>query len=72
MRNRGQGPASKVGGRGIERPIDVKFDRTGQVMYVLDFGHCVKLEVAGAAGSGNVAVHNTCNAAAAGSVIVTW
>jgi hypothetical protein len=36
--NGGQGPASKVAGHGLERPIDVKFDRTGKVMYVLDFG----------------------------------
>ena len=27
-----------MGGGGLERPIDVKFDRTGKVMYVLDFG----------------------------------
>jgi glucose/arabinose dehydrogenase len=38
LTNRGPGPASKVGGRGIERPIDVKFDRSGKAMYVLDFG----------------------------------
>jgi glucose/arabinose dehydrogenase len=38
LTNRGRGPASKVGGNGLERPIDVKFDRTGKVMYVLDFG----------------------------------
>jgi glucose/arabinose dehydrogenase len=38
LTNRGVGPASKIGGHGLERPIDVKFDRTGQVMYVLDFG----------------------------------
>jgi len=36
--NRAAGPASKVGGGGLERPIDVKFDRTGREMYVLDFG----------------------------------
>ena len=38
LTNRRPGPASKVGGHGLERPIDVKFDRTGKVMYVLDFG----------------------------------
>jgi glucose/arabinose dehydrogenase len=32
------GPASKVGGGGLERPLDVQFDRTGQAMYVVDFG----------------------------------
>lgn len=34
----GQGPASKIGGGGLERPIDVHFDRPGEAMYVLDFG----------------------------------
>jgi glucose/arabinose dehydrogenase len=32
------GPASKVGGGGLERPVDVQFDRTGEAMYVVDFG----------------------------------
>jgi glucose/arabinose dehydrogenase len=32
------GPASKVGGGGLERPLDVQFDRTGNAMYVVDFG----------------------------------
>ena len=32
------GPASKVGGGGLERPLDVQFDRTGETMYVVDFG----------------------------------
>jgi glucose/arabinose dehydrogenase len=32
------GPASKVGGGGLERPVDVQFDRTGNAMYVVDFG----------------------------------
>lgn len=32
------GPASKVGGAGLERPVDVQFDRTGEAMYVVDFG----------------------------------
>jgi len=38
--NRGgrPGPASKVGGGGLERPLDVQFDRTGKSMYVVDFG----------------------------------
>jgi glucose/arabinose dehydrogenase len=38
--NRGErpGPASKIGGGGLERPLDVEFDRTGEAMYVVDFG----------------------------------
>jgi glucose/arabinose dehydrogenase len=32
------GPASKVGGGGLERPMDVEFDRSGSAMYVVDFG----------------------------------
>lgn len=38
--NRGgrPGPASKVGGGGLERPTDVQFDRSGAAMYVVDFG----------------------------------
>lgn len=32
------GPASKVGGGGLERPVDAKFDRTGNALYVVDFG----------------------------------
>ena len=38
--NRGgrPGPASKIGGGGLERPLDVQFDRTGEAMYVVDFG----------------------------------
>lgn len=32
------GPASKVGGGGLERPTDVQFDRSGTAMYVVDFG----------------------------------
>ena len=35
---RGHGPASRIGGGGLERPIDVQFDRTGTTMYLLDFG----------------------------------
>jgi glucose/arabinose dehydrogenase len=34
----GNGPASHVGGGGLERPVDVAFDRTGRAMYVVDFG----------------------------------
>lgn len=32
------GPATKVGGAGLERPVDAKFDRTGRALYVVDFG----------------------------------
>jgi glucose/arabinose dehydrogenase len=32
------GPASKVGGGGLERPITVRFDPAGDALYVLDFG----------------------------------
>ena len=32
------GPASKVGGCGIERPSDVRFNNDGSILYVVDFG----------------------------------
>lgn len=32
------GPASKVGGAGFERPVAVRFDRAGEALYVVDFG----------------------------------
>jgi glucose/arabinose dehydrogenase len=32
------GPASRLGGRGLERPIAVKFSRDGSALYVVDFG----------------------------------
>ena len=38
MTNRHPGPASEYRSGGMERPIAVKFDRTGEVMYVLDLG----------------------------------
>jgi glucose/arabinose dehydrogenase len=34
----GQGPASKVGGDGLERPIAVRFGPDGQELWVVDFG----------------------------------
>jgi glucose/arabinose dehydrogenase len=39
-RNRGDssGPASKLGTQGLERPIAVRFDRSGDALYVVDFG----------------------------------
>lgn len=37
--NRGQtGPASRIGGGGLERPVDVVFSRDGGTLYVVDFG----------------------------------
>lgn len=38
--NRGKtnGPASRVGGGGLERPVAVRFDREGRALYVVDFG----------------------------------
>jgi hypothetical protein len=38
--NRGgkNGPASKIGGGGLERPLAVRFDREGKSLYVVDFG----------------------------------
>ncbi|WP_346320092.1 PQQ-dependent sugar dehydrogenase [Chitinophaga sp. YIM B06452] len=40
MVNRGKknGPASKLGTRGLERPVSVQFDPNGQSLYVVDFG----------------------------------
>jgi glucose/arabinose dehydrogenase len=32
------GPASKIGGGGLERPVSVKFNRDGDALYVVDFG----------------------------------
>jgi hypothetical protein len=32
------GPASKLGSGGLERPNDAKFDRTGEALYIVDFG----------------------------------
>ena len=34
----GQGPASKVGGKGLERPIAARFTPDGSALYVVDFG----------------------------------
>jgi glucose/arabinose dehydrogenase len=34
----GQGPASKVGGNGLERPVSVRFSPDGAELYVVDFG----------------------------------
>jgi glucose/arabinose dehydrogenase len=32
------GPASKIGTAGLERPVAVRFDRSGNSLYVVDFG----------------------------------
>jgi glucose/arabinose dehydrogenase len=32
------GPASKIGGGGLERPVSVKFNREGDALYLVDFG----------------------------------
>jgi hypothetical protein len=32
------GPASKIGGRGLERPVAVRFDPSGEALYIVDFG----------------------------------
>ncbi len=32
------GPASKIGGGGFERPVAARFDPTGSALYVVDFG----------------------------------
>jgi glucose/arabinose dehydrogenase len=32
------GPASRLGSRGLERPVAVRFDPTGEALYVVDFG----------------------------------
>jgi glucose/arabinose dehydrogenase len=32
------GPASKIGGGGLERPVAVRFDPSGDGLYVVDFG----------------------------------
>jgi glucose/arabinose dehydrogenase len=38
--NRGDinGPASRIGGGGLERPVAARFDPSGQALYVVDFG----------------------------------
>ena len=34
----GEGPASKVGGGGLERPVSARFSPDGAALYVVDFG----------------------------------
>jgi glucose/arabinose dehydrogenase len=33
-----EGPATKVGGSGLERPVSVRFSPNGEMLYVVDFG----------------------------------
>jgi glucose/arabinose dehydrogenase len=33
-----EGPGTKVGVPGLERPVSVRFDRTGDALYIVDFG----------------------------------
>lgn len=37
-RSKHAGPASKIRGGGLERPLAVRFDREGKALYVVDFG----------------------------------
>jgi glucose/arabinose dehydrogenase len=37
-RGRRDGPASKLGSGGLERPIAARFDPSGQALYIVDFG----------------------------------
>jgi len=37
-KGRKNGPASRIGGGGLERPIAARFDRSGSILYVVDFG----------------------------------
>ena len=37
-RGRDNGPASRVGGNGLERPVAARFDPRGTALYVVDFG----------------------------------
>lgn len=37
-KGRHPGPASKIGGCGLERPVDARFNNRGDALYVVDFG----------------------------------
>ena len=37
-KGRQSGPASKIGGHGLERPVAARFNRAGDALYVVDFG----------------------------------
>jgi glucose/arabinose dehydrogenase len=38
VNHEGRGPATKVGGAGLERPVAVRFSPDGRALYVVDFG----------------------------------
>ena len=38
VNRRDKGPASRVGGGGLERPVAARFDPSGEALYVVDFG----------------------------------
>lgn len=38
VNRRDKGPASRVGGGGLERPVAARFDPSGESLYVVDFG----------------------------------
>jgi hypothetical protein len=37
-RSRANGPASVLGGGGLERPVSARFDPEGRALYIVDFG----------------------------------
>ena len=43
-KGRDNGPASRVGGNGLERPVAARFDPSGQALYVVDFGVMMQSE----------------------------
>src|SRR5215218_1184629 len=38
VNRRDKGPASRVGGGGLERPVAARFDPSGETLYIVDFG----------------------------------
>jgi glucose/arabinose dehydrogenase len=46
MANRGKqnGPATRIGGHGLERPVAARFDHSGNALYVVDFGVLLESE----------------------------
>jgi hypothetical protein len=44
----------------------------GTVILFIDFSHCVSVQVAGAAGSSQIQVHNACNAQRTGLITLTY
>jgi hypothetical protein len=69
------GPGGFIEWVGLDSPAGAAITQgfsgfPGSKILYLDFSHCVILEVAGAAGSSQIAVHNTCAVPAAGSVTI--